>query len=160
MFAVKSQAETGQATGFNPVGFIELATEPGRLEEYRRISAFNRAMGVDVQEVSAHEVESLFPLCRTDDVLAGFYVEVCVHKITIPQCFWSFSFGRSAVVESLAVVYFLFLHPYLGDDAVFNSIAPAKRMMEGSTQLTPVLLYQKAPRCTGPKLLRVFAWRA
>ena len=74
------QAETGQATGFNPVGFIELATEPGRLEEYRRISAFNRAMGVDVQEISAHEVESLFPLCRTDDVLAGFYVEVCVRK--------------------------------------------------------------------------------
>ena len=27
------EAETGHATGFNPVGFIELATDPGRLEE-------------------------------------------------------------------------------------------------------------------------------
>src|SRR5215213_7904743 len=34
------EAETGVATGFNPVGFIEVATEPDRLEEYRRVSAF------------------------------------------------------------------------------------------------------------------------
>ena len=32
------EAETGQSTGFNPVGFIEIATDPGRLEEYRRVS--------------------------------------------------------------------------------------------------------------------------
>jgi len=68
------ESETGHATGFSPVGFIELASEPDRLEEYRRIAAFNRAMGIDVQEIGASEVESLFPLCRTDDILAGFYV--------------------------------------------------------------------------------------
>src|SRR4051795_12513169 len=68
------EAETGQATGFKPVGFIEVACEPDRLEEYRRVSAFNRLMGVDVQEISAAEVGSMFPLARTDDVLAGFYV--------------------------------------------------------------------------------------
>ncbi len=68
------EAETGQSTGFMPVGFIELATEPGRLEEYRRVSAFNRYCGVDVQEISAREVLELFPLARVDDVLAGFYV--------------------------------------------------------------------------------------
>jgi glycine cleavage system aminomethyltransferase T/glycine/D-amino acid oxidase-like deaminating enzyme len=68
------EAETGQSTGFLPVGFIELATEPGRLEEYRRVSAFNRYCGVDVQEISAREVLDLFPLARVDDVLAGFYV--------------------------------------------------------------------------------------
>ena len=68
------EAETGQSTGFMPVGFIELATEPGRLEEYRRVSAFNRYCGVDVQEISAAEVLDLFPLARVDDVLAGFYV--------------------------------------------------------------------------------------
>jgi len=68
------EAETGQSTGFMPVGFIELATEPGRLEEYRRVSAFNRYCGVDVQEISAREVLDLFPLARVDDVLAGFYV--------------------------------------------------------------------------------------
>ncbi len=68
------EAETGQSTGFMPVGFIEVATEPGRLEEYRRVSAFNRFCGVDVQEISPREVLDLFPLARVDDVLAGFYV--------------------------------------------------------------------------------------
>ena len=68
------EAETGQSTGFMPVGFIEIATEPGRLEEYRRVSAFNRYCGVDVEEISAREVLDLFPLARVDDVLAGFYV--------------------------------------------------------------------------------------
>jgi glycine cleavage system aminomethyltransferase T/glycine/D-amino acid oxidase-like deaminating enzyme len=69
------EAETGQATGFKPVGFIELAKDPDRLEEYRRVSAFNRYCGVDVHEISASEVKSLFPLARTDDILAGFYVK-------------------------------------------------------------------------------------
>jgi heterotetrameric sarcosine oxidase gamma subunit len=68
------EAETGLATGFSPVGFIELATEPDRLEEYRRVAAFNRLCGVEVEEISAGEVAGLFPLARTDDVLAGFYV--------------------------------------------------------------------------------------
>ena len=45
------EAETGQATGFKPVGFIELAKDPDRLEEYRRVSAFNRYCGVDVHEI-------------------------------------------------------------------------------------------------------------
>ena len=31
------EAETGLATGFKPVGFIELAADEGRLEEYRRV---------------------------------------------------------------------------------------------------------------------------
>jgi heterotetrameric sarcosine oxidase gamma subunit len=68
------EAETGLATGLQQVGFIELATEPGRLEEYRRVSAFNRYCGVDVHEISPGEVKELFPLAHTDDVLAGFYV--------------------------------------------------------------------------------------
>jgi len=69
------EEETGVATGFKPVGFIEVATEPDRLEEYRRVSAFNRYCGVDVQEIGATEVGELFPLARTDDILAGFYVK-------------------------------------------------------------------------------------
>ena len=69
------EAETGVATGFNPVGFIEVACDIDRLEEYRRVSAFNRYCGIDVQEISARQVEDLFPLARTDDILAGFYVK-------------------------------------------------------------------------------------
>ena len=69
------EAETGLATGFKPVGFVELAADGGRLEEYRRVAAFNRYCGVDVHEISPAEVGELFPLARTDDLLAGFYVE-------------------------------------------------------------------------------------
>ncbi len=69
------ETETGQSTGFKPVGFIEIATDADRLEEYRRVSAFNRYCGIDVHEISAAEVAALFPLARTDDVLAGFYVQ-------------------------------------------------------------------------------------
>jgi 4-methylaminobutanoate oxidase (formaldehyde-forming) len=68
------EAETGLATGFKPVGFIEVATEADRLEEYRRVSAFNRYCGVDVHEISPGQVKELFPLAKTDDILAGFYV--------------------------------------------------------------------------------------
>jgi glycine cleavage system aminomethyltransferase T/glycine/D-amino acid oxidase-like deaminating enzyme len=68
------EAETGLATGFTPVGFIEVAADEGRLEEYRRVSAFNRYCGIDVHEISPAEVAEMFPLARTDDLLAGFYV--------------------------------------------------------------------------------------
>ena len=68
------EAETGQATGFNPVGFIEVAADADRLEEYRRVAAFNRLCGVRVEEISPTEVKKLFPLARVDDILAGFYV--------------------------------------------------------------------------------------
>ncbi len=68
------EAETGQATGFRPCGFIEVAGDADRLEEYRRVSAFNRYCGIDVQEISPSEVKRLFPLAKVDDLLAGFYV--------------------------------------------------------------------------------------
>jgi 4-methylaminobutanoate oxidase (formaldehyde-forming) len=69
------EAETGQDTGFRPTGFIEVAADRDRLEEYRRVSAFNRYCGVDVHEISPSQVKDLFPLARVDDVLAGFYVK-------------------------------------------------------------------------------------
>jgi len=75
LYSTILEQETGQSTGFMPVGFIELATEPDRLEEYRRIAAFNRRCGVDVQEIGPADVKTLFPLCETADVLSGFYVK-------------------------------------------------------------------------------------
>jgi heterotetrameric sarcosine oxidase gamma subunit len=68
------EAETGLATGLKQVGLIELAVEAGRLEEYRRVAAFNRLCGVEVHEISPSEVAGLFPLARVEDVLAGFYI--------------------------------------------------------------------------------------
>jgi 4-methylaminobutanoate oxidase (formaldehyde-forming) len=69
------EAETGQATGFAPIGFVELAADRDRLEEFRRVAAFNRYCGVDVHELSPREVLELFPLAKVDDVEAGFYVK-------------------------------------------------------------------------------------
>jgi glycine cleavage system aminomethyltransferase T/glycine/D-amino acid oxidase-like deaminating enzyme len=69
------EAETGLSTGFKPIGFIELASDADRLEEYRRVAAFNRYCGVDVHEISPSVVKELFPLARTDDIHAGFYVK-------------------------------------------------------------------------------------
>src|SRR3954449_5711815 len=36
------EAETGQHTGLKQCGFIEVTADPDRLEEYRRVSTFNR----------------------------------------------------------------------------------------------------------------------
>lgn len=69
------EAETGQATGLRQCGFIEVASDRDRLEEYRRVSAFNRYCGIDVQEITPREVRDLFPIAKVDDVLAGFYVK-------------------------------------------------------------------------------------
>jgi glycine cleavage system aminomethyltransferase T/glycine/D-amino acid oxidase-like deaminating enzyme len=69
------EEETGLSTGFKPVGFIEVAADRDRLEEYRRVSAFNRHCGVDVHEISPGQIKELFPLAKTDDLLAGFYVK-------------------------------------------------------------------------------------
>jgi 4-methylaminobutanoate oxidase (formaldehyde-forming) len=69
------EQETGQETGFKPVGFIELAADEDRLEEYRRISAFNRLHGNDIQEISPSEVKELFPFAQVDNIRAGFYAE-------------------------------------------------------------------------------------
>jgi len=69
------EAETGFSTGFKPIGFIEVASNADRLEEYRRVAAFNRYCGVDVQEISPKEIKELFPLARVDDLHAGFYVK-------------------------------------------------------------------------------------
>ncbi len=68
------ESETGLSTGFKPVGFIEAAADEGRLEEFRRVAAFNRHVGLEVHEIDRREMSERFPLAVTDDLLAGFYV--------------------------------------------------------------------------------------
>lgn len=68
------EAETGQATGLKQTGFVQVATDADRLEEYRRVSTFNRWCGIDVEEISPSQVKEIFPYAKVDDVKAGFYV--------------------------------------------------------------------------------------
>jgi 4-methylaminobutanoate oxidase (formaldehyde-forming) len=69
------EAETGQATGFAPIGFIEVAADKDRVEEFRRVASFNRYCGIDVHELSPREVQGLFPLAKVDDIEGGFFVK-------------------------------------------------------------------------------------
>ncbi len=66
------EQETGFATGFDPVGLLQVATDEEILEDLRRKMTFGRSMGIDTRELSPSEVGELWPLARTDDVLAGF----------------------------------------------------------------------------------------
>ncbi len=68
------EEETGLSTGFEPLGFIELAVDDDRIEEYRRVAAFNRLLGNDVEEIGPDEIKKLFPLARVDDIKAGYYL--------------------------------------------------------------------------------------
>ncbi len=68
------EEETGQATGFKPVGLIEAAADAARLEEYRRVATFQRHLGLEIEEISPREMSDLFPWAKTDDLLAGFHV--------------------------------------------------------------------------------------
>ncbi len=67
------EQETGQSTGFKPVGYFEIACTPSRLEALRRIADFNRVFDIDIAEISASEVKKMWPLMETGDVLAGFF---------------------------------------------------------------------------------------
>lgn len=68
------ESETGLSTGFKRVGLIEAAADADRLEEYRRAAVFQRHIGLEVEEIGPREMAELFPLARTDDLLAGFWV--------------------------------------------------------------------------------------
>src|SRR5499427_9540389 len=104
------EEETGLATGLKQCGLIELAIERGRLEEYRRVAAFNRLCGVEVHEISPGEVAARFPLARVDDVLAGFYIPADgrVNPVDVTM-----SLARGArmkgarIIEGVAVTGFL-----------------------------------------------------
>ena len=66
--------ETGLETGFMDVGFIELACDADRLQYFRRVAAFNRLCGINVEEISPEDVVAKLPLTNPDGILAGFYV--------------------------------------------------------------------------------------
>ena len=67
------EQETGQATGFMPIGSIQIASSEARLEEMRRGCDMARCFGVKNREISAAEVQDLWPLADVSDVLKGFY---------------------------------------------------------------------------------------
>ena len=69
------EEETGQSTGFNPIGYLQLACTPEWLEERRRMAVAARYFGVNVEEISASEVNKLWPLAEASDIISGFFVQ-------------------------------------------------------------------------------------
>ena len=65
--------ETGQDTGFKAVGYMQIASNPERLNSLRRRADTCRGYGVSTEEISAAEIKRMWPLFDTEDVLAGFY---------------------------------------------------------------------------------------
>ena len=65
--------ETGQDTGFKPVGYLQIASNPNRVNSLRRRVDFSTAYGVVTEEISPAEVKKMWPMFDVDDVLLGFY---------------------------------------------------------------------------------------
>ena len=65
--------ETGQETGFRDVGYLQIASNPERVDKLRRVADFCRGFNIDVHEVSTSEVKKMWPLFETDDILCGFF---------------------------------------------------------------------------------------
>lgn len=100
------EAETGQATGFRPIGHINLGTSRKRLETLRREAAFVRGFGVPIEEISAAEFGRLWPAAKTDDVLAAFYIpdEGRVNPADLTQAYARGARMRGArIVEGVTV---------------------------------------------------------
>ena len=71
---VKLEAETGVATGMRQNGSITVALTEERHEEILRNASLARAFGVEVHEVSATDVKSLYPHLNTDGVVGAVHL--------------------------------------------------------------------------------------
>ena len=67
------EKETGLSTGFNPVGYVEIASSASRLRALRNNANFARSFGINVEEISPTQFKDLWPLADPEGVLAGFY---------------------------------------------------------------------------------------
>lgn len=106
---VSLEAETGQATGYRPIGHLHIASTPGRLEGLRRDAAFVRGYGVDHREISAREFGEMWPAARTDDVLAAFHVpdEGRVNPADLTMAYAKGArMGGARIVQNVAVTGF------------------------------------------------------
>lgn len=67
------EAETGQASGWRQVGYIQPADTPERLEEMRRGAAFMNRFGIEVHEITAAEASERFPIGDFSKTIAAFW---------------------------------------------------------------------------------------
>lgn len=68
------EEETGLATGFRRVGYLQIATNEERVHEMRRTAPFMRRFGINCHEISPREAQEMFPIGDLGDVLAAFHI--------------------------------------------------------------------------------------
>ena len=68
------EAETGVATGMRMVGSLTVALTEHRREEIMRQASLARAFGVEVEEISASEVASMYPHLNVSDMVAAVHL--------------------------------------------------------------------------------------
>lgn len=68
------EEETGQATGFKKTGSISVATNEERFEELKRGASMARVFDLEVDLVTASEMEKMWPLANLNDVIGGVYL--------------------------------------------------------------------------------------
>lgn len=69
------EEETGVATGFKRVGSITVALTDERMEELKRSAAMARAFGVDIDEISPHEIGAKYAHLNLDGVVGGVFLD-------------------------------------------------------------------------------------
>src|SRR5690606_26774074 len=67
------EQETGQATGFRETGSVSVALNAERWDEFKRSASAGRAMGVEVEVITAEEAGRRHPLLNTEGVLGAIY---------------------------------------------------------------------------------------
>jgi 4-methylaminobutanoate oxidase (formaldehyde-forming) len=71
---LRLEAETGVATGMRQVGSISLGLTADRREELLRQATLARAFGVEVEEITAAEVQAMYPHVKVDDVTCAVHL--------------------------------------------------------------------------------------
>jgi len=67
------EEETGLATGFKQVGYVQVVNNVERLHHMRRVSAFQALHGIENNEISVDQMRDMYLLANYDDAIAGFF---------------------------------------------------------------------------------------
>jgi heterotetrameric sarcosine oxidase gamma subunit len=68
------EIETGQSTGYKQTGSISIATNEERFEELKRNASMAKVFDMQVDIITKPDIERLYPLINTEDVLGGIYI--------------------------------------------------------------------------------------
>lgn len=68
------EKETGQHTGWNPVGGLRIASSRDRLEELRRAAAMAKSFGLPMELISPEEACRLFPVMEKKGIVGAAFL--------------------------------------------------------------------------------------